>query len=317
MRTESLLPLAPLFATFAACMPTPLDLEDTSPNNDECVQVKQDLIIENDADVLALPQRCFVVPEHTVYVTASDREDLQGLANLREARALRIEGNTLLRTTFGLERVVVKQEVVVADNPVLVDVMGLDPTQELERVTLSDNPSLRDIVGLRNVKRLRTELRIERASNLDTLNGFEQLEEAGNVVIQDTSGLGYVGLPSLVKVVGHLTIARNADLVFFRGLGRLASVGGDFTIDSNAALMSTDGMTAKFQSIMGSLVLTSNPALIDTRDLQNVYMLGGSLVATYNYVLSRCRADDLTYYIEDVGQDVDVGDNSANWDPCY
>ena len=315
MRIEHMLPLAATAAL--ACMPTPLDTEDTSSNNDNCVEVMQDLIIENEADVLALPQRCFNVKLNSVYVNYSDREDLAALANLREVKSLRIEGNTLLRSTAGLVRVKVTQELFVADNPQLVDIVGLDPTEELERVTIASNGSLADVFGLRNVKRITRELRVEGASNLDSLIGFEHLEEAGAVRLQDTTGIGAVGLELLDKVAGNLTITRNADLGHIGGLGYLSSVGGDLTIESNPGLRRIDGFTAEFTTVMGSVKVSDNAILEDTRDLQNLYTVGGSLICTYNPLLSKCRASDLQYFVEDVAQDVDVGDNSPNWDQCY
>jgi hypothetical protein len=211
----------------------------------------------------------------------------------------------------------VKGELVVADNPILVDVVGLQPTEILEKVTLARNPALRDISGLANVKGLSFELRVEGASNLDTLDGFYRLEEAGSVVIRDTTGLGWVGLPTLTKVLRHITI-EGTDLAYLDGFGSLTEIGGNFIIRRNPVLREANGPTALFKDIMGGLTITMNDALSNTQDFQNLTKIGGALEITHNPQLSRCRADDLRYYIEDINADlIDVGDNSPNWDPCY
>ena len=66
-----------------------------------------------------------------------------------------------------------------------------------------------------------------------------------------------------------------------------------------------------------SLAGADNNLLADVYDLENLYSVGGSLILTYNPLLSICRAEDLDEFIEQVGADVDIGDNSADYDPCY
>jgi hypothetical protein len=314
MRAALLLPVA---LVIAGCMPTPIDYEDTTPNNDACEVKMQDIWITDEQSIQGLPYKCFTVPEHTVYVQNSDRVDLAGLADLREAKNLRIEGNTLLQSTAGLMSVRVKGELVVADNPQLQEVVGLGPTEILEKVTISRNPSLRYINGLENVKGISFELRIEGASNLDSLDGLGRLEEVGAIFIRNTTGLGWVGLNNVNKVLRQVVI-EGTDMGQLKGFAYLSEVGGDFIIDNNPSMTRANGPTAQFRAVAGSLSITNNESLSDTQDFQNLTMIGAGLDLTHNPQLSRCRADDLRYYIEDINEDlIDVGDNSPNWDPCY
>ena len=50
--------------------------------------------------------------------------------------------------------------------------------------------------------------------------------------------------------------------------------------------------------------------------MQWIYKVGGSLIVTYNPQLSRCRAEKMDQTVVEVGGDVDIGDNSAAYDPC-
>jgi hypothetical protein len=306
----------------AGCVPTQVDDEGEGSDNDEqCRLYEQDLQIFSMDDVLALePMPCLLVRNHAL-VIESTLSSLEGLEKIREVRALRVQNNEALIDLHGLERLKVTGEIVLADNRNLRDIGGIVPEPQLEKIELSRNPSLRDLTPLRGVEILQGKLLVEGGIGVENLGQLERLQRVGELTVQNTWGLSAITLRNLERVSGGMKIAFNQDLIQLAddesGFGSLSSVEGDLTLQANDVLQLTNGFTAKFQTVGGSLVITDNTLLADVYDLENLYSVGGSLIITYNPLLSICRAEDLDEFIEQVGADVDIGDNSPDYDPCY
>ena len=323
------------------CMPTDVDFMPPTDIDEDCDMLNANIIVRSANDARSLPQKCFMVAGD-VEVIGSDLGDLGPLIYLRQANTLRIKDNPVLHTLAGLDRVKVIEHVEIDNNPMLTDVSGLGRTDTVTRVTISKNPQLASLEGLRSLRevgaggvslrdnggprnlqelealeRIEGSLRIEGNGGMTDLRTARALDSVGEVVIIGNRTLNSVGL-EVTTVNGDLTISDNESLATFAGFSRTTGITGDLTVERNAALTDLRGFSASFNTIGKNLKIDGNAVLADVYDMAvNLISVGGSLIVTNNILLSACRAEDFDFYLEDIGGLIDIGDNSAAWDPCH
>jgi hypothetical protein len=323
------------------CMPTDVGYQQPTDIDEDCETLNANIIVRSASDARSLPQKCFTV-SGDVEVVGSDLADLEPLYYLRQANVLRVKDNPQLLSFAGLDRVKVLQHVEIDNNPMLGDVYGLDRTDTVARVTISKNPYLVSLTGLRSLRsvgtgglsirdngaleslqdletleRVEGSFQVENNSGLTNLQTVRRIESVGDLVVTGNTGLRALQL-NVVSVQGEVRLSDNPDMTELRAFGDLQMVGGNLKIERNNALQNLNGFTATFTHVGGNLSIQSNTALTDIYELAvNLYTVGGSVIAIKNTSLSRCRADDLDLYIEEIGGGLDIGDNGAEWDPCH
>jgi hypothetical protein len=328
-------------AGVSGCMPTDVGFTPPSDVDADCQVMNANIIVRSASDARSLPQKCFMVAGE-VTVVETDLTDLQPLVFLRQAKLLRIKDNGQLRSLSGLDQVKVIDYLDVDNNPMLEDLNGLERTDVIGRVNINRNASLVDMSGLRSLRevgqggltigandildslddletleRIQGPLRIEKNGSLRDLATYRRLESVGDLVIAGNRGLPELKI-NVAAVQRNIHIIDNSELLKFSAFSDLQTVGGDLTIERNTVLGVTNGFTAKFRTVGGTLSIDGNPTLTDIYELAvNLYAVGGSVIATNNVSLSRCRAEDLDYYIEEIGGLIDIGDNGVEWDPCH
>ena len=323
------------------CMPTDVGYQQPTDIDADCETLNANIIVRSASDARSLPQKCFTV-SGDVEVVGSDLADLEPLFYLRQANVLRVKDNPQLLSFAGLDRVKVLQHVEVDNNPMLGDVYGLDRTDTVARVTISKNPYLVSMAGLRalrdvgtgglsirdngtleglqdleNLERVEGSFRVENNSGITNLQTVRRLESVGELVVTGNTGLRALQL-NVVSVQGEVRIADNPDMTELKAFGDLQTVGSHLSIERNKALQNLNGFTASFNNVGGDLAIEGNTTLTDIYELAvNLYSVGGSVIAINNTSLSQCRAEDLDFYIEEIGDLIDIGDNGAEWNPCH
>lgn len=328
-------------AGVSGCMPTDVGFTPPSDIDEDCQMLNANIIVRSASDARSLPQKCFMVAGE-VSVVDTDLTDLEPLVFLRQAKLLRIKDNSQLRSLSGLDQVKVLEYLDVDNNPMLGDLNGLERTDVIGRVNINRNSSLTDMSGLRSLRdvgaggltigandildslddletleRIEGPFRIERNGSLRDLATYRRIESVGELVITGNRGLPELKL-NVAAVTRDIQITDNSELLKLAAFSDLQTVGGNLIIERNTALGLTNGFTAKFRTVGGNLSIDGNPSLTDIYELAvNLYAVGGSVIATNNVSLSRCRAEDLDYYIEEIGGLIDIGDNGVEWDPCH
>jgi hypothetical protein len=337
----SIFALVSAAAGVAGCMPTDVGFTPPTDVDGDCQVLNTAVIVHSASDARSLPQKCFVVAGE-VSVVGTDLTDLEALAFLRQAKILRIRDNEQLRSLSGLDQVKVTDTLEIDNNPMLEDLNGLDRTDVVARVTINKNSSLIDLGGLRSLRevgagglligandnldnldqletleRIEGAFKIERNGSLRDLATYRRLESVGELVISQNRGLPELRL-NVAAVQRNILITDNSELLKLSAFSDLQTVGGNVIIERNQTLGVLNGFTAKFRTVGGNLSIDGNVSLTDIYELAvNLYAVGGSVIATNNTSLSRCRAEDLDYYIEEIGGLIDIGDNGAEWDPCH
>ena len=299
------------------CMPTEVDYMPSSDVQGDCITKNENLRIRSATDARSLPEQCFSV-NGTVEVLDSDLTDLEALRYLRRANGLVIKDNPQLLSLAGLDHVSVSKEIWVASNPELGDLDGLDGTEEVAEVKIERNPALVTIAGLRSLRVVGDGgLTVVDNGGLTDLAELDRLERVGRLKVSNNRGMTALKL-KVHAVAGDVEVSDNPDLNQIAGFANLETVGGNFLLERNTSLGVTNGFTAKFRTVGGNLSIDGNPSLTDIYELAvNLYAVGGSVIATNNTSLSQCRAEDLDFYLEEIGGLIDIGDNGVEWDPCH
>jgi hypothetical protein len=344
-RIEPLHALLIAAAGMLGCMPTDVDYTANADVSGDCPTLA-DTRISSATAARNLPQSCFKVAG-TLEIRSPDLLDLEAFQYLREVNNLVVQDNAQLRSMAGLDHVRVIQRVQIDNNALLEDVVGLEGTETLEQLTITKNPLLRSISGLRQLKqvgasgaefrenggpvdlqeleslnRVEGSLQIRDNTGMQTLKTGRPLDAVGDLIITGNRSVEKVGFET-TAINGSLTIGHNEALSIFDGFRNLTTLSGDMTIEQNAALIDFEGFSASFTAIGRNLKVDNNPVLDDVYDLAiNLISIGGSVTVTNNILLSACRAEDFTVvdedggFLEQVGGLIDIGDNSAVWDPC-
>lgn len=136
------------------------------------------------------------------------------------------------------------------------------------------------------------------------------LEMVNHLTLIDVPGLTSIDLPALASVDGGVVVSGCDGLVDLRGLGALATVGGDFVLDQNASLVSAEGSAL---AEVGGLVLTGNPALTSLSALESLQSVDGGMVVTDNGSLPTGAVDALVAAIglENIGGPIEVSGNGT------
>jgi hypothetical protein len=333
-------------AGLLGCMPTDVGYMPQPDVSGDCQTLAGDTRITSASSARSLPQTCFQIAG-TLEVRTPDLLDLEPLRYLREVDALVIQDNAQLRTLQGLDHVRVVKRLQIDNNPLLEEAIGLEGTRSLEQLAVSKNPLLVSIAGLRQLQTVGAggmELRdnggpstLEEFETLERVEGPLQIKDNGGMISPKTArpldavgDLVVTGNRALEKlefetlaINGSLTIGRNQALTTLGGFRSLSTLTGDLTVEQNPALVNLNGFSASFTAIGRNLKIDNNAVLADVYELAvNLISISGSVTVTNNILLSGCRAEAFTLadedggFLEQVGGLIDVGDNSALWDPC-
>jgi hypothetical protein len=150
-------------------------------------------------------------------------------------------------------------------------------------ITLPATPALTDITGSL----------ILTGNRLVSSNAFgAQLQHVGrDVIISKTVDFYHMpgsGFSSLVEIGGALAVVQNANLDDFI-MRSLVSIGGMLQFDSNAALVSLDGLST-LRVIGGALNIQNNEQLFDLKGIESVTDFGrGDIIIARNAVLQNLK----------------------------
>jgi len=125
--------------------------------------------------------------------------------------------------------------------------------------------------------------------NVETLEGFENLDYTQGLVFQTTNISSLDALSSLEIVDGNVIISRNNMLTNLNGLNGITSILGTLQIISNDELTNAEGLES-LQSVGEELWIYDNPKLPNIEGLNNLTQVGGKLYITDNNILTNIEA---------------------------
>lgn len=201
------------------------------------------------------------------------------------------------------------------DNVALVDLQGLDSlTFVVGNVTINGNASLEDLSGLASLDYIGGLLSIYENISMSSISGFGLLTSVfSGISIHDNPALTILaGFDILRGIDGDLTLSTNPQLItchlalssirddlVIRENGLLdlscfenmSSLGGDLILDSNASLLSVDGLEG-LRETGQDLSVTSNPNLSNIDGFYGITDVRGDLIFTDNAALTTTDIDD-------------------------
>lgn len=155
------------------------------------------------------------------------------------------------------------------------DIQDLSPLSGLRHIggslVIEANPNLYHLNGLDSLRSVAGDLIIQGNAVLNDFWGLNQLETVGgNFTFLGNDGLSRLGeFDNLRSVGAQVDISYNAALRTIETFGNLQQV-NSLSIQSNYALVNIggiDGAFDKISSLVGSITLVNNPALMDIRML--------------------------------------------------
>jgi hypothetical protein len=206
-------------------------------------------------------------------ISGNDITNLDNLASLRKVSGvLRIENNPNLITLDGLSVLNSIGEDLPSGNP---------PSSEApEALIIVNNVTLLHCDGLSSLHSINGGLRIERNTNLVSLNGFQNLLLVRWIEVNDNSKLLEInGFGSLVKIEerpnipGRLIIRQNNNLSVLHGFSAL-NTAGDIRILNNDKLFILEGFNS-LTKINGYLEISGNGSLSEITGFKDLTVIAG------------------------------------------
>ncbi len=243
---------------------------------------------------------------------------ITGFNALTETRSLFLDSNEVLNDLSGFASIQCTGQLVIKDNANLETLNGLDALTEIGSERYKDeqwlyneirqNPKLRSMEGLTSLERVEGTFLIAWNDRLESLEGLNNLNYAGGLVIIENPGLtSLAGLVSLDTVHNReypwwieydrwgMFVENNPELTEAT-LNSLDHVEGELHISLNPNLKSIE--FNELSSIGGGLHINSNPEMIDIsfNDLQKI---GGGLFVARNFEIENLGGFSS---LEEVGQ---------------
>jgi hypothetical protein len=162
-------------------------------------------------------------------------------------------------------------------------------------------------------------------TNLDSLLSIEQI--IGYLNIGGTNGnpnlISISGLENLSFVGEELVINNNSSLTTLNGIAEsenamqlsdLESVGGNFEITNNNALLNLIGLE-ELTSVEGSMIISDNDELLSLTGIEDIDHSGiTSITITNNPALSMCSVLSVCNYLDEASAMVDIFNNAEGCD---
>jgi hypothetical protein len=224
----------------------------------------------------------------SVIIRGNDNlESLVGFDSLHKAASLVVSGNNRLQDLTGIENLdTLDFGMLISSNTNLKSLSGLENWKIMNGdLRIYNNDSLSDISSLHNLTTLFGTFNVSGNANLLSFHGLDSLKEIyGDLEVNENGLTSFVGLDHLEKIYGSFIVDSNVVLQNFLGLPRLRSV-NSINFKDNSTLTSLTGLEG-LQTIVNSVGLFFNPALVDLSALINVYNLKMQIIIRGNTALT-------------------------------
>ncbi|NKI32209.1 fibronectin type III domain-containing protein [Croceivirga thetidis] len=200
---------------------------------------------------------------------------------------IRIGSNRILMNLNGLETLMeFAGELTIESNSILNNIEGLQGISgNLSIIRIDNNPELKSLSSLNGVSSLK-ELLILGNTGIEEID-FPNLEFVeGAVIFSNNDGLVRLGGFNSLISIGFLNIEANDQLTEITGFNSLIEndINGIF-IGLNESLNSISGFES-FETLRGSLTITTNTALIEINFANNLKSISNLLVIDGNSMLN-------------------------------
>jgi len=166
------------------------------------------------------------------------------------------------------------QKIKVIQNNALLNFNGFDQLKTIGGLELYYNQNLKSLSGMPLLDSIGGDWRMEINYGLDQFGSFDSLRCIGGdfILINNTSLKDFAGLENLQKIGGSFNVPDHFSS--FKGLGKLASIGGRFAIDFNVYLLNFEGLN-QLKTIGGDFSLNYLFQLASMDGLNNLTHVGG------------------------------------------
>jgi hypothetical protein len=203
----------------------------------------------------------------------------------------------------------------ILDNSSLTQISGLSFVNHTSiisgiGISIEDNPMLTDLNFLTNLTTYKSGIEIINNSAIVNVDGLQNIQELGNIFIEDNSGLTDLNGFQNLNRADSVVISNNpglTDLSGFQNMNRVVSI----TISNNAGLMSLDNLGNNLEAA-SSLIISNNQNLTDIDHLEDVVKIFGNLSITNNIVLDECCVLERFYVTGNVNGSITISGNNTN-----
>jgi hypothetical protein len=245
----------------------------------------------------------FIISSNPLLTSLTGLSHLSSISS--EAGNLTINNNDALTNVNGLSGLTYAAGLLISNNAALTNLDGLSHLEDIKYggIDIENNPALTSIDGLGHVGPFGSNLKIINNALLTNVNGLSGITSLTDIdaehpleIKNNASLTNLDGLSSLVSISGDLIIQGNPVLTDINGLSKLILVKEAVRIKDNLALPNIDGLLklatihtleitnnhvlanldglAALQTVVGTITITNNPALIDFCGLYNLFHTG-------------------------------------------
>lgn len=198
-------------------------------------------------------------------------ETLEGLENLEKVYdVFEIQQNSNLKTIHSLNKLnTIGSSIIIHNNGNLLTIQGLNNLITVEGIYINSNGALQDISGFNKLTQLEYDFKIAENPKIFSITGFEKFKRAGRFYLEDTL-ITHIDIFSSLERVTELSIINNSELTNLKGLNSLTEITyGDLTLVKNYKITSLEGLE-NINLIGGTYIITYNTLLSDLCALQNL-----------------------------------------------
>lgn len=272
----------------------------------------------NGLSALTFVEHSLILSNNPLLTSLAGLSHLTSISSLSSNLAsdnLIIDNNDALTNVDGLSGVVYVGGLGIRNNAALTNLDGLSNLEDTKYggIVIENNPGLISIEGLSHVGPFCADLKIINNASLTSINGLSgitfltDIDAEHDFEIRNNLSLTSLGGLSIGFISGDLIVQGNPVLTDINGLSKLALVKEGVRIKDNFALPNIDGLLklatihtleivnnhalanldglSALQTVVGTVTITNNPALIDFCGLYNLFhtgVIGGAISIVVN-----------------------------------
>jgi len=142
-----------------------------------------------------------------------------------------------------------------------------------------------DLSPLASIREIQGQLIIRNTTNLETLEGLDNLERVRDLRLSSNAVLRHMNnLQNLMEITGNFSLGSNHELLSIQGLSNVTSIQDYIWIQSNSKLSSLNGLE-NISVVNNSLYISSNHTLETIEALSNLEVVNGRLRISSNEIL--------------------------------